>query len=226
MKITVEGTKEDLASLFVPKVETGEGGADPLLQSIKNGFLTRFKSTSTANLFIYLYSTKDKDGAVTASVANLAKYSNITENTVRIAVQEMKSCGLLTVSGEEIPNKPLTYTINLSQLQQSQQGVVEKIGFRASLSEKIRNAVERAGYGRTNKKTEDILGISLDEFVAYVENKFSEGMNWENRHRWVIDHIVPISKAKTLREAEKLNHHTNLTPLWALDNAKKSNKTL
>ena len=49
-------------------------------------------------------------------------------------------------------------------------------------------------------------------------------MNWENRNLWHVDHIIPLSSAKTEEELVKLCHYTNLQPLWAEDNLKKSNK--
>jgi len=49
-------------------------------------------------------------------------------------------------------------------------------------------------------------------------------MSWENRGKWHIDHIVPVSSAKTEQDIIKLNHYTNLRPMWASDNIKKSNK--
>jgi hypothetical protein len=51
-------------------------------------------------------------------------------------------------------------------------------------------------------------------------------MSWENYGEWHIDHIIPISSAKTNQEVYKLNHHTNFQPLWAEDNLRKSNKLI
>jgi hypothetical protein len=79
------------------------------------------------------------------------------------------------------------------------------------------------GYTKRSK-TNDILGIDFDGFKKHIESKFAEGMNWENRELWHIDHIIPISSAKTEEEVFKLNHYTNLQPLWAEDNYKKSDK--
>jgi hypothetical protein len=51
-----------------------------------------------------------------------------------------------------------------------------------------------------------------------------EEMSWENQGEWHLDHIMPISLAKTEEEVIKLNHYTNFQPLWAEDNVRKSNK--
>jgi hypothetical protein len=48
-------------------------------------------------------------------------------------------------------------------------------------------------------------------------------MSWDNYGQWHIDHIRPISSFKQ-EEWEQINHYTNLQPLWAEDNLKKSNK--
>jgi len=70
------------------------------------------------------------------------------------------------------------------------------------------------------------LGASLPEIKSHLESLFSEGMNWENwgNNGWQLDHIIPISFAKTTEEILALCHYTNLQPLWAKDNLIKSNK--
>jgi hypothetical protein len=70
-------------------------------------------------------------------------------------------------------------------------------------------------------KTEQILGCSFNEFKKHIETQFSEGMNWNNRHKWHIDHIIPMAAANTEEEVIKLNHYTNLQPLWAEENLAK-----
>ena len=51
-------------------------------------------------------------------------------------------------------------------------------------------------------------------------------MSWENQGKWHIDHITPLSSAKTEEEVYRLCHYTNLQPLWAEDNLKKGSKIL
>jgi hypothetical protein len=83
-----------------------------------------------------------------------------------------------------------------------------------------------------NEKTLNIVGLnSWEEFKKHIENQFIEGMNWDNygnkiKTDWSIDHIIPISTATTLDEVKKLNHYTNLRPMWHIDNIKKRDKLL
>jgi hypothetical protein len=83
---------------------------------------------------------------------------------------------------------------------------------------------------KKDQKTLDIVGLnSWTEFKEYIEKQFTEGMSWNNYGNkietdWSIDHIIPISSATTLDEVKKLNHYTNLRPLWHLENIKKRDK--
>jgi hypothetical protein len=74
----------------------------------------------------------------------------------------------------------------------------------------------------------NILGCSPEFLKEYIEQNFYDGMSWDNhgQYGWHIDHIIPLSSAKTEEEIYKLCHYTNLQPLWAEDNLKKSNKIL
>ena len=93
------------------------------------------------------------------------------------------------------------------------------------LGRNLRNRISKFLIER-NKRTEEILGITLEEFKIYLETQFEDGMTWNKRGEWHIDHIIPLSSAKTEDEIYKLCHYTNLQPLWALDNIIKSNKTM
>jgi len=90
----------------------------------------------------------------------------------------------------------------------------------------INGAFKNILHTKKDSHTFSILGISPKELMKYIENKFTIGMTWENYGRggWEIDHIIPISSAKTKEDVLKLCHYTNLQPLWWRDNLKKSNK--
>jgi hypothetical protein len=84
----------------------------------------------------------------------------------------------------------------------------------------------RTELSRKNETTSQILGCSIDFFCKYIERQFKDGINWDNRSEWHLDHIIPISSAKNVSELYKLNHYTNFQPLWAKDNMSKGDKIL
>lgn len=83
-----------------------------------------------------------------------------------------------------------------------------------------------------DKRTEKILGCTIEEFKSHIESQFENWMNWDNygkyngeeRHGWVLDHVIPISSAKTEEELYKLNHWSNFQPLCRVKNSKKRDK--
>ena len=86
----------------------------------------------------------------------------------------------------------------------------------------ISHSIRKMGFAKKSR-TEEILGCSFEEFRIYISSKFTEGMSLSNHGKWHIDHIKPISLAKTENDVILLNHYTNLQPLWAEDNLKKGN---
>ena len=74
--------------------------------------------------------------------------------------------------------------------------------------------------------TMEYVGMSPDELMNYLENKFTEGMTRDNYGKWHVDHIRPLASFDfTGPDREEQLHiawsHTNLQPLWALDNIRK-----
>jgi hypothetical protein len=102
----------------------------------------------------------------------------------------------------------------------------ELFAIKVRLRNLIRNSFRKRGYKKFNTSTEDIVGVSYDEFKVYLESKFVSGMSWDNRGEWHIDHIIPLSSAKNEEELRRLCYYTNMQPLWGEDNLKKSNKIL
>lgn len=93
----------------------------------------------------------------------------------------------------------------------------------------VRNLLNNAFNKRTKvgktKRADEILGCSIEFFVKHLQSQFKDGMTLENHGEWHIDHIIPLSSATTEEEVLKLNHYTNLQPLWAKENIVKRNKT-
>ena len=70
------------------------------------------------------------------------------------------------------------------------------------------------------------LGCTIEEFIKYIESKFTSGMAWDNWGKvWHLDHIIPISMFDLSDEIQlqKACHYTNMQPLIAMDNLKKGN---
>jgi len=77
------------------------------------------------------------------------------------------------------------------------------------------------GYKKTSN-TASILGCTFKEFYIHIEQQFTQGMSWANRHSWHIDHTVPLAFAENEQELLALNHYTNLRPLWSIENQNKA----
>lgn len=77
-----------------------------------------------------------------------------------------------------------------------------------------------------NNKTFNYIGCSREQLKEYIEKQFKDGMSWDNYglYGWHIDHIIPLSSAKTEDDVYKLCHYTNLQPLWAKDNISKGDR--
>jgi hypothetical protein len=79
-----------------------------------------------------------------------------------------------------------------------------------------------------SKKFHTLLGCTVSELKTFLEKKFKPGMSWKNHglNGWHIDHIKPVTKFNLIdpEEQKKCFHYTNLQPLWATENIKKSNK--
>lgn len=103
---------------------------------------------------------------------------------------------------------------------------------KANIRTMVSNVITNNNFIKRSK-TVDILGCSFEDFKIHLESKFEDWMNWENYGKyngseefgWDIDHIIPISTAKTEDDVIRLNHYTNLQPLCSYTNrVLKSNK--
>lgn len=79
-----------------------------------------------------------------------------------------------------------------------------------------------------------VVGLPQKEFLDYIEAQFyphpitGKKMTWKNQglRGWHLDHIKPVSKFDLTKWEEQLRcfHYSNIQPLWAEDNLKKSDK--
>ena len=123
----------------------------------------------------------------------------------------------------------IRWNINRKPKDKQKRNIYEKNRREIDLNYKISgNLRSRLGSAiRNNRKSGSAvkdLGMSIDNFKIYLEERFEIGMTWENYGSgWHIDHIEPLrSFDLTIREQllEAVNYK-NLRPLWAIDNLKK-----
>lgn len=96
------------------------------------------------------------------------------------------------------------------------------------LSERIRGRIKDL-LGRDRPEAiSKVLGCTALELTIHLEKQFSPGMSWDNYgfYGWHIDHILPLSSfnLKDIEQYRKACHHTNLQPMWAVDNLRKGAK--
>lgn len=74
------------------------------------------------------------------------------------------------------------------------------------------------------------LPYTIAELRAHLERQFTNGMSWDNRGEWHIDHIIPLSSFKFTSSADPEFQAawalSNLRPLWAKENQVKYKKRL
>lgn len=86
----------------------------------------------------------------------------------------------------------------------------------------IKDSFKRRKHYKVDK-AEEILGCNIDDFIKYLLTTFKNnyGYEWDGNEKVHIDHIIPLSTAKTESEVYKLCHYTNLQLLKAKDNLEK-----
>jgi len=79
-------------------------------------------------------------------------------------------------------------------------------------------------YKTTASQSQTYLGISMEEYVTYLESKFVDGMSWNNMDEWQIDHIIPFRSFDLTNEEEmfKAFNYTNTQPLFVKEHQIKS----
>lgn len=94
----------------------------------------------------------------------------------------------------------------------------------------LRGRVSASLRGRNKSaSTLALLGCSIESFRLYLESRFEPGMTWENYGRypgWQIDHIMPcaIFDLTKPEHQKRCFHFSNMQPMWAIDNIRKSDK--
>lgn len=72
-------------------------------------------------------------------------------------------------------------------------------------------------------RTSSYLGCSKLEFKQHIESLFRDGMTWDNKNLWVLDHIKPCCAYNLTNEDElkECFNFKNIQPLWYFENEQK-----
>jgi hypothetical protein len=85
-----------------------------------------------------------------------------------------------------------------------------------------RNVLRRTGMAlRGRASPANAVGCEHPELRDYIAAQFRTGMCWERYRQWEVNHVKPLSAARTLNELITLCHYSNLQPLWRGENLKK-----
>lgn len=101
-----------------------------------------------------------------------------------------------------------------------------KTNLHFKISERLRCRIWHALRGHAkSRSTVELLGCSIPDFIIYIESRFEPGMTWQNYgSMWHIDHIMPCAIFDLTRteHQKRCFHFSNMQPLWAIDNCRKS----
>jgi len=125
----------------------------------------------------------------------------------------------------ETAYKKSYYKLNKAEILRSQ-NQRKKVRYRTDpafrVTHLLRSRLHQALNGKNKSaSTLDLLGCTPEHARFHIESQFTEGMTWENIH---IDHIQPCASfdLEDPNEQRKCFHYTNLQPLLAEDNLRKS----
>lgn len=122
---------------------------------------------------------------------------------------------------EANPQKVLVYYKNYNKKR------YQKV--QCNLSMRISRSIHHSiGKNKAGKHWETLVGYTLDQLKMHIEKQFVDGMSWDNRSEWHIDHKIPVS-AFNFETPEDIDFKKcwelkNLRPMWAKDNIIKGKK--
>ena len=92
------------------------------------------------------------------------------------------------------------------------------------LKDRLRKRLWDCLGGTVGRRSRELTGADIEVVRAHIEKQFVDGMTWENRGEWHVDHIRPCASFDLTdpEQQRQCFHYTNLQPLWAEDNIRKS----
>lgn len=173
------------------------------------------------------------------SISNKEKYKvtreiNLEKQSARRKIHKQNNPEQLKEKDRKAREKNKEYSKDYSKIYSKNRRLEDPLfKLAGNLRTRIKTSFLKANHNKTSK-TKDIIGCSWEEFKNHIESQFLNWMTWENYGNcetneyecsWHLDHIIPISYAKTEEDVYLLNHWSNFQPLCSKTNLEK-NKTL
>lgn len=104
-------------------------------------------------------------------------------------------------------------------------GVTKIAKARSKCKSLLRRVLQLTGRKKVTK-TYATLGYTEKELLTHISAQFKEGMSWESRESFHIDHIIPVAWhiKNGITDPKIINRLANLQPLYPDENRKKSDK--
>ena len=163
----------------------------------------------------------------------IRKWNNtLHKRCMRLATEYQRKPEHLKKPKKRYPSNPNFYRDVIKPRIDSDLSFKIKLALRSRLKAAIKDGLK--GKGKKAFSSVKDLGCEISYFIKYIENKFydnpltGEKMSWDNWSRagWHLDHIRPLCSfdLSNPEEGKKASHYTNLQPMWAFQNLKKSGK--
>lgn len=111
----------------------------------------------------------------------------------------------------------------LNEYQNERRNNNPAVKLRSNMTSRMNLALK---HGYKSDKTKNLIGCSINKLKEHLEDQFEEGMTWDSREEWHIDHEIPVSvfDLDDFKQQKVAFHWSNVQPLWAKDNRKKHDK--
>ena len=152
-------------------------------------------------------------------------------NACRGVLQTRKATKQCAICGNDfLPSRPQYKTCSRkcgTAYRLSRRTIDPRVEIRNRLAVFCCSLIARCLRNKTDR-TASLLGYTVEELRAHLEQHFESGMAWENYGKkdgqWSIDHSRPISSWPPTATLAEINALENLRPMWHRKNCAKKNK--
>jgi hypothetical protein len=189
-----------------------------------------FCSKSCKNKYWY---TTNKDHKKQYYVDNFEKIQSREKSYTLNGTRKQKNNKFYKTHSDEIKLKKRQYNKNnRDKINAYHREYYKDINrrLRKNLRGRLSCAIRRGFDGSRGGSFVKELQCSIEEFKSFIENKWLNGMNWDNYgwgdDKWHLDHIQPLIKFDLTNPKEFVvaAYYKNYQPLWQKDNFRKGAK--